>query len=123
MKTLLKLLLPACAAALLLIACDQVVPLPTRMENFVSSVEKNAANYSQDDWEQANAKFQKLCDEFTEKKGSLTGDEVKQVNKAMGRYAAVVLKTGIDSVGKGFNDAMEEVGSFLEGLSSGADKE
>lgn len=118
MKTLLKLLLAACSAALLLAACDQVVPLPTRMENFVSSVEKNAANYTREDWDKANAKFEELCSEFNEKKGKLTTDEVKQVNKAMGRYASVAFKSGLDSVGS----ALEEVGSFLEGLTSGSEE-
>lgn len=123
MKTLLKLLLSACAAALLLIACDQVIPLPTRMDNFVSSVEKNASKYTQEDWENANAKFQKLCDEFEAKKGSLTGDEVKQVRKAMGRYTSIVLSSGIESLGNSINSAIDEVGSFLEGLGAGSDKE
>lgn len=130
MKSVLKTLLALVAVALLAAACNMFASLPDRMDAFVDSVEKNAANYTQDDWNKANEQYQAFCQEFQEKKDSLTGDEVKQFRSAMGRYASIAVKSGIDSVvssveeiGNSISGAFEEVGSFLEGLFSGKEEE
>jgi len=128
MKSVLKTLLALVAVALLAAACNMFASLPDRMDAFVDSVEKNAANYTQEDWNKANEQYQAFCQEFQKKKDSLTGDEVKQFRAAMGRYASIAVKSGIDSVvssveeiGMSISGAFEEVGSFLEGLFSGQD--
>ena len=128
MRMIVKTLLAALAATLLATGCDQIVPLPTRMDAFVNSVERNAAEYSQEDWETANAKFTRLCDEFKEKKDSLTGEQIKQFRAAVRKYNTIVLQSGIDSInsafgeiGKGISGAIEDIGSFLDGL-GGSDK-
>ncbi|MCR4825257.1 MAG: hypothetical protein K5849_07905, partial [Bacteroidales bacterium] len=89
-------LMLAAAAALLFASCTQTLPL--RMNAFVAGVEKNADTYTEEDWDQANEKFQALCDEYQENKGSLTGDQVEEVRDAMSRYVAVAIKAGVDSV-------------------------
>jgi len=63
-------LMLAAAAALLFASCTQTLPL--RMNAFVAGVEKNADTYTEEDWDQANEKFQALCDEYQENKGSLS---------------------------------------------------
>ena len=103
-------LMLAAAAALLFASCTQ--SLPQRMDAFVANVEKNADTYTEEDWEQANETFEELCEEYKETKGSLTGDEVKQVRDAMSRYTSQVVKSGVRSV----RDAIEEIGNELPGL-------
>ena len=103
-------LMLAAAAALLFASCTQ--SLPQRMDAFVANVEKNADTYTEEDWEQANETFEELCEEYKENKGSLTGDEVKQIRDAMSRYTSQVVKSGVRSV----RDAIEEIGNELPGL-------
>ena len=100
----------AAAAALIFASCTQ--SLPKRMDAFVANVEKNADTYTEEDWDQANEKFEELCEEYKENKGSLTGDEVKQVRDAISRYTSTVVKSGVRSV----KDAIEEIGNELPGL-------
>ena len=64
MKSVLKTLLALVAVALLAAACNMFASLPDRMDAFVDSVEKNAANYTQDDWNKANEQYQAFCQEF-----------------------------------------------------------
>lgn len=103
-------LMLAAAAALLFASCTQ--SLPDRMDAFVANVEKNADTYTQEDWEQANAQFETLYDEYKANKGSLTGDEVKQIQDAVSRYVKRVVKSGVTSV----TGAIEEIGNQLPGL-------
>lgn len=104
-------LLPlAAAAALLLSSCTR--PLPDRMDAFVDKVEQNADTYTEEDWKLANEEFQKLYEEYKADKGSLTGDQVKQVREAMSRYVAKVVESGVSSV----TGAVEEIGNQLPGF-------
>lgn len=103
-------LMLAAVAALIFVSCTQ--PLPKRMDAFVADVEKNADTYTEEDWKVANEKFEELCEEYNANKGSLTGDEVKQVREAMSRYTSTVVKSGVRSV----KDAIEEIGNELPGL-------
>ena len=73
------------ALTVVLAASCNLMPLPQRMDKFVDNVEKNYTNYTQDDWDAANEKFEALCNEYQQNKGSLTQDEIKQVRSAMGR--------------------------------------
>ena len=101
--------------AVLFVASCNLVPLPERMDKFVDNVEKNYTNYTQEDWEAANEKFEALCNEYQEKKGSLTQDQIKQVRSAMGRYAGIALRAGAESI----TGTIQEIGDELPGLLQG----
>lgn len=111
MKRIIVLILMVSASLMLMNSC-KLRPLPERMDAFVTSVEKGSASYSQDDWDAANEKFEALCKEYQEKKGSLTLDQIKQVRSAMGRYVAVALRSGMDSV----SSTIDDIGGQLPGL-------
>lgn len=90
---------------------------------FVSSVEKHASSYSQDDWAKANEEFQKLFDEYTENRASYGAEEKKRINSAIARYAKVAAKSGIDEIANSMVEIavqipslLEEAKSFLQGL-------
>lgn len=111
MKRFIVLILMVSAMLALMNSC-KLRPLPERMDAFVTSVEKSSASYSQDDWDAANEKFEALCQEYQQKKGSLTMDQIKQVRSAMGRYVAVAIRSGMDSV----SSAIEDIGEQLPGV-------
>ena len=105
------LILTVSVALTLLESCG-LRPLPERMDGFVAKVEKESASYSQEDWDAANEKFEALCEEYRQQRGSLTLDQIKQVRTAMGRYVAVAVRSGVDSV----SSTIEEIGEQLPGL-------
>ena len=103
------------ALTVVLAASCNLVPLPQRMDKFVDNVEKNYTNYTQDDWDAANEKFEALCNEYQQNKGSLTQDQIKQVRSAMGRYAGLALRAGAESI----TGTIQEIGEELPGLLQG----
>lgn len=129
MKRFLALMIAALCALLLTASCDRF-SLPGRMEALADTVEKNGANYTQEQWEQSNEKFQKLVEEYQNNKGSLTTDEAKRFRNASGRYFAAAVKSGvanisssIEEIGKQIPGVIDEIGDFFKGLGAGLGQE
>lgn len=104
----------AAMTALLLSACKET--LPKRFDAFVDRVEKNCAQFSEDDWTKANAQFEKLVEEFQENKAAYTAEEQKQIRSAAAKYVGLVAKSGIKTVTDAVNDAIMQIPSLLEGI-------
>lgn len=110
MKRVFVLMLAALCALLMCVSCQK--PLPERMKAFVDSVEKKADTFVREDWDAANEKFEALCKEYQDEKGSLTVDQIKDVRASMGRYMSIALRSGAESVSK----TIEELGDQIPGL-------
>ena len=122
MNRLFAFVFTALCALLLTTSCDYF-SIPGRMEALAAAAEKNGDNYTQDQWEKSNAKFDKLYTEFMDKKGSLTQDEIKRFRDASARYAKAAFKAGfnsisssIEEIGEQIPGIFEEVGEFLKSL-------
>lgn len=84
-----------------------------RFNNFVSEVEAKGDNYSENEWEKADEKFEKFSDAYYKKfAGDLTPDDRKQV----GRLAAKYCKMRLVAYGRLMNDNMPLAAGFLEEL-------
>ena len=103
--------------ALILGSCKE--SLPKRFDAFVNHVEKKADSFSEEDWNKANAKFEKLVDEFQKNKDSYTAEETKQITSAIGKYMGIVAKSGIDTVINAVNGFMDQIPSLLESIGEG----
>ena len=117
MKKFLSLLLAALCAALLTVSCSPV-SLSAHMRLFVSDVEANYKHYSQEQWDEANATYARLCDEFKTKKLTMSQEEKNEFREYQGRYAAVVAKAAVEDVQESVQEIVpdsQEVESFLKG--------
>ena len=122
MKRIFALMIVALCALLLASSCDRL-SIPGRMEALAAAVEKNGDNYTQEQWEKSNEKFDKLYTEFMDKKGSLTQDEIKRFRAASAQYFKAAVKAGFNSItssveeiGEQVPGIFEEVGEFLKSL-------
>jgi predicted lipoprotein len=114
MKKVIVLLALAVAAVVVLSSCKET--LPKRFEIFVNQVEKRCDKFSEDDWQKANDHFDKLVTEYQNNKSAFNTDEKKAINEAIGRYTALVAKSGFNSIIDAFDDALNSLGGFLKGL-------
>ena len=114
MKKLIVLLALTVAAVVVLSSCKET--LPKRFEIFVNQVEKRCDKFSEDDWQKANDHFDKLVTEYQNNKSAFNTDEKKAINEAIGRYTALVAKSGFNSIIDAFDDALNSLGGFLKGL-------
>ena len=114
--------------ALLVSSCASV--LPARFESFVDKVEKNASSYSEDDWQAVSDQFEKLVQQYDKSYDKLKPSERERIDKAIGRYRAILVKSGINNLLDSFDDVVsglsskvrgfiDGIGSFLEELGIG----
>ena len=127
MKRIIAFMIVALCAMLLASSCDRL-SIPGRMEALAAAVEKNGDNYTQEQWEKSNEKFDKLYTEFMDKKGSLTQDEIKRFRAASAQYFKAAVKAGFNSItssveeiGEQVPGIFEEVGEFLKSLGTSED--
>lgn len=126
MKRIVSFVLAACAAILLVASCYMTSPVAT-LRIHVQDVEANYKHYTQEQWDDANAAYERICNEFKQQKMTLSKEERNEFRELQGRYAAVVAKGAIEGVTESVEEIAvdtQEVESFLKGLfKSDDDKE
>ena len=106
---------------LCLTSCE--ISIATRIERFVDTVENNCEQWTEEDWELSQEEYYKLLEEYEENYSQLTQEEKNAINKAIGRYNGLVIKKGIDEVGKSIKDFGERLPSLFEGFMSAFEEE
>ena len=89
---------------------------------FVESVQKNAQDYTKDDWEKADEQFTKLKDSYNNFSKQMTSDEKGEVIKLESTYAALKLKKIGDDLKESTKDAFEKVKDTAKDVKEGAQK-
>lgn len=98
-------------------ACQSKSSRIDDLKDFVEEIQKDGKDYSQEQWEKANEKFSQLLDKINSYE-DLSEDELKEVAKLQGQYAATVFKNS----GKAIMEQMEKSGAALDGFLEGVDQ-
>ena len=98
-------------------ACQSKSSRIDDLKDFVEEIQKDGKDYSQEQWEKANEKFSQLLDKINSYE-DLSEDELKDVAKLQGQYAATVFKNS----GKAIMEQMEKAGAALDGFLEGVDQ-
>lgn len=98
-------------------ACQSKSSRIDDLKEFVEEIQKDGKDYSQEQWEKANEKFSQLLDKINSYE-DLSEDELKEVAKLQGQYAATVFKNS----GKAIMEQMEKAGAALDGFLEGVDQ-
>lgn len=98
-------------------ACQSKSSRINDLKDFVEEIQKDGKDYSQEQWEKANEKFSQLLDKINSYE-DLSEDELKEVAKLQGQYAATVFKNS----GKAIMEQMEKAGAALDGFLEGVDQ-
>ena len=113
-----KYILPLLAAGILsLSACQSKSSRIDDLKDFVEEIQKDGEDYTQEQWEKANKKFSQLLDKINSYE-DLSEDELKEVAKLQGQYAATVFKNSE----KAIMEQMEKAGAVLDGFFEGIDQ-
>ena len=113
-----KYILPLLAAGILsLSACQSKSSRIDDLKDFVEEIQKDGEDYTQEQWKKANEKFSQLLDKINSYE-DLSEDELKEVAKLQGQYAATVFKNS----GKAIMEQMEKAGAVLDGFLEGVDQ-
>lgn len=87
------------------------------LKNFVEEISEDGKDYTADQWEKANKKFSELLEKINSY-DDLTEEELEEVAKLQGQYAATVFKNS----GKAIMEQMEKAGAALGGFLEGVDE-
>jgi len=101
------------AIAGIIILCSFGISLPAQFERFVDKVEKNAPEYTKEDWTKASEQFNKLMDKYKESFDNTSEEDKERIDKSIGKYRAIVFKYGVS---KSFEESMKTLGPKLESL-------
>lgn len=92
------------------------------LKDLVEDIQDNGKDYSAKQWEEASAKFDKLLEKINSY-DDLSQEELEEVARLQGQYAATVFKNS----GKAIMEQMEKAGAaldgFMEGLQEGSEEE
>ena len=107
---------------LLLNSCQSKSSRIDDLRDFVEQLSEDCGDYTAEQWEKANDEFSKLLDKINSY-DDLTKEELEEVAKLQGQYAATVFKNS----GKAIMEEMEKAGvafdGFLNGLNEGLENE
>lgn len=92
---------------------------PERVEDFVNDVEANYADYTEVDWLEQDKKMAEFKLEYAQKADNLSQYERDYINKAFGRYDAVVAKAKVDEAVSGVKGLIKDAERYIEGLIEG----
>lgn len=93
--------------------------LPEKIEIFVSDVETNYKTYTEVDWLEKDQKMAEFKLEYAKKADKLSQYERDYINKAFGRYDAVVAKAKVGEAVSGVKGLIKDAGRYIEGLVEG----
>lgn len=121
MKTVLSLVL----GVLLFTACSpSKTSYLSGFKGFVENVKNDSENYTEEDWEKINAKYDEYTATFDEKfNKEFTDAERAEVTKLKGMFIASKLKSKVnkvkDNVKDTFKEMEEQSGDWAEGVKDG----
>ena len=103
---------------LILMSCSKPNTVNRQLNAHINKVELEYQHYSAQDWEEANAEFEKLLSHFEANYENMSVAEREATLQAIGRYYGLAAKQGIQEAAKGVQDAAKELQEALEVLPS-----
>lgn len=89
------------------------------LQILISDVEKNNSNYTDQDWETKDKDFENiLSKDYLPIKNNLTDEQRLEINKLIGKYEALKIKAGINSLKGILKDGFQQLESIIGELSN-----
>ena len=89
----------------------------SKFDKFVSSVVEDGDEMSEEDWNEAQVKYDEFMSEYEEElSGSFTPEENKEFGRLQGAYAKAVMGMAFNSLDESLQDGAEMMEGYVEGL-------
>lgn len=112
------------AAALIATACvDPVTRDVDNLEQFVSKVELESANYNETEWDQINVEFERLCTEVEANYDEMTPEQQEKAMKAVGKYYGTLARQGIHDFTNSAKKIFNSIPSLIQGFGDAFEEE
>ena len=89
------------------------------LESLITDIEKNNSNYTEQDWETKNKEFEIiLSKEYLPIKDKLNEEQRLEINRLIGKYEAIKIKSGINRFKGILKDGFQPLESIITELSN-----
>ena len=103
------------------LSCNPKQRAIDNLSDLVEKVEKNASEYTEEDWVEVNQQYDKLIAEID--KYEYTGKESERISKLKGKYVGIKARNTIskfvDDIDKTAKEVKGAIEGFTEGLTDG----
>ncbi len=115
MKNVIKRMGVLLMLSVLMVGCATMSP--RNFERTVADAERNGANYTKEDWEKADAKFETFCEQYDyDKLRTMSEDEQREVGRLMARYTKARAKSAMKDLDGMLKTGAALLQGFFEGL-------
>ena len=98
-------------------ACDRKQHAIDKLNNLVEKVEKNASEYTEEDWAAVDQKYAKIIAEID--KYDYSSNDSKRISKLKGKYSGIKTQYTISNFVDGIDKTAKEIKGAIEGFAEG----
>jgi type I restriction-modification system DNA methylase subunit len=88
------------------------------LDTFVIETNNNYKDFTNKDWNEADSLYSNFQDDYSEIRSELSNEESARINKLLGRYQAIRIKSQINNVKYDMDDMMQQANSFIKEITS-----
>ena len=104
------------AALALTVQLNYETPLSRRLENYVNNVEQNCKDWTKEQWKKSLQEYAAMVEEYKKDRDEMPDDEKYMINKAIGRFNAILVKYGVSETGSALKKLGERVPAYVDGF-------
>lgn len=107
----------------IVVSCNKNEVFLRDLERFVTDVELNFRDYSEEEWLAKDKEFTELSEtRFKKLRERLSDEEISRANELIGKYKALKLKKGINDIKTGIKDLFQQGKGVVKELLPDSDK-
>lgn len=92
------------------------------IEETLTKAEKNISTVDSTDLKKLETQMYEIQQDLEENRANYTDEEVREIGKLQGRYAALILKKGVDEIKDNLNNFKNQMEGFIEGINTNSNK-
>ena len=104
------------AILVLLCSCNQSHSGIEKASKMIEHAEQNKDALTQSEFDKMEHKMKELQKDLETNRKNYTDEQVKDISKLQGRYAAIVVKKGINDFRESVKDLGNQMEGFIEGI-------
>jgi gas vesicle protein len=97
------------------LSCNRVQSKLNNASNQIENAQQNIKEMNSSDWSELKNTMTELEDHFESNKDNYSDEQVKEIGRIQGKYAALLVKKGIND----FQESLKDLGNQVEGLVEG----
>jgi hypothetical protein len=104
-------------------SCDKKQSQIDQIDSIVKRAEQNKDVLSEMDWKNLDEKMQKLQYNLENNRKEYSEEQIRQVGKLQGKYAALLIKKELKDFQKSVNNLGSQMEGFIEGITDSSDNQ